>query len=1112
MDEQRMTAYINLIESLLNCPNGKELSLLQANAELVDQEFVEVMVVVAAQMAEARNENAANWLLDLAGELSEMLGSYLTSATPEEYLDFLMFILQAMVDENSPQLIYILLLINLDKINEQLAYTLTVWAREELSKIDPELAEPIAKHIFYFSNLVIQFPFGNIASNKEIAIAGYQAVATLVTQSDFSQEWAMTQHHLAIAYYERIRGNRAENIERVIAHLHNALLVYTQSYFSQAWAAIQNNLAIAYCERIRGDKAENIEVALAHYHNALLIYTQANFPQDWAGIQNNLANAYNQRIRGVRAKNLEDAIAHYHNALLVLAQSDFPQKWAMTQNNLAITYSDRIRGNKAENIEEAIAHYHNALLVYTQSDFPQQWAGTQNNLAVAYYHRIWGDKVENIEEAIAHCNNALLVRTQSDFPQQWATTQNNLAAAYSNRIRGDRAENLEAAIAHDHNALLICTPENYPLDCLQTSRSLANLAWDNHDFTLAIQGYELAIKSVEQSRNWVIDEERRQEILRESIYVYERIIQAYLNIGEIGKALEYTERFRCQRLVELMASDVLNPGGEITPEVQALLIDYEELQQQINSLRFNSQTEATPALTKSRRLPDEQVLAAIQSEIQKLEEQKQQVWKQLRRYDPVLAGQIQVEHLKLNQIQELIENDTTALLSLYTTGDDTHIFILLKDQSPQVYTCKGQGIETFQNWIAKNWFDSYIGANAEWRENIETFLQELAQRLQLKDLISQYLIGIEELIIVPHLRLHQMPFAALPIDGIETFPRKGDNSKPSLSNPPFKGGQGGMERGFLDPVKSKGDGETRGLVIGKKSQPKVTVTPTTYLGDLFRIRIVPSCQILYYCQQRPPIPNQPTMGIVEDATEDLFFSRYECETLAQSYSVSADKRLQGRKATVTEYKTLASQVQILHSSHHATSNPTQPLNSYLVLGDGSLTLSQLISPGWRMPNLSDVFACCCEVNFSVNKVTDDLLSLATGFLCAGARSVVSTQWSVEDLASALLAIFYYNFRQAGMSRSQALQQGQIKLRNLTGEEFARNYQGEIGKSLQQQYDQAMIRRNDANVKSDVAECQKWQDLADKIQVQQQRLQLLAKKKQPFSHPYYWAGFVSQGLA
>ncbi|MEQ8958537.1 MAG: hypothetical protein RLP02_11530, partial [Coleofasciculus sp. C2-GNP5-27] len=205
----------------------------------------------------------------------------------------------------------------------------------------------------------------------------------------------------------------------------------------------------------------------------------------------------------------------------------------------------------------------------------------------------------------------------------------------------------EEAIAHYHNALLVYTPNKFPIECFQTSQNLGNLAWNTQDFKLAIQSYQLAIQAVEQSRNWVIDEERRQEILAESIYVYERIIQAYLNIGEIGKALEYTERFRCQRLVELMASDVLNPGGEITPEVQELLIDYEELHQRINALRFSSQTEATPVLTGSRRLPDGEALTANQAEIQKLEAQKQQIWQQLRCYDPVLAGQIQVEHLNL---------------------------------------------------------------------------------------------------------------------------------------------------------------------------------------------------------------------------------------------------------------------------------------------------------------------------------------------------------------------------------------------------------------------------------------------------------------------------------
>ena len=48
------------------------------------------------------------------------------------------------------------------------------------------------------------------------------------------------------------------------------------------------------------------------------------------------------------------------------------------------------------------------------------------------------------------------------------------------------------------------------------------------------------------------------------------------------------------------------------------------------------------------------------------------------------------------------------------------------------------------------------------------FLKELADRLQLNQVISQHLKGIKELIIVPHLFLHQIPFAALPVDVSQT--------------------------------------------------------------------------------------------------------------------------------------------------------------------------------------------------------------------------------------------------------------------------------------------------------------------------------------------------------
>ncbi|WP_445240486.1 hypothetical protein [Microcoleus vaginatus] len=52
MDETRAQAYLQLIETLLNCPNGEEPQILRANSELLDQGFLQVCEVVAENFAE----------------------------------------------------------------------------------------------------------------------------------------------------------------------------------------------------------------------------------------------------------------------------------------------------------------------------------------------------------------------------------------------------------------------------------------------------------------------------------------------------------------------------------------------------------------------------------------------------------------------------------------------------------------------------------------------------------------------------------------------------------------------------------------------------------------------------------------------------------------------------------------------------------------------------------------------------------------------------------------------------------------------------------------------------------------------------------------------------
>ena len=1211
MDEQRIAAYSNLLQQLLQSP-GEVNDIANVNRELMDANFVKFLEFSAALMAKEGNSNVATFLKNLAAQLAIFIGN---TGTLQDYLSFLDNVIQATKTSsgNLPVVVYPILQKNLDKLNLKFAVILQNWGTLNIPNLDSEKQQYIAAVIVTIGDLIDQFTLGRRAWNIEIsiacyetalivytyeqfpqywggiqnnlaiayrhriegekaqnierAIACYQSVLKVYTPEPFPQEWAEIQHNLGNTYSERIQGEKAENIEQAIAFYESALIVrtreqfppdwamtqnnlaityrdriqgekaqnieqtitcfqsalkvhtleqfpqqwaqiqndlgnayrdriqekkaqniedaiacynsalkvHTLEQFPQYWASIQNNLGNAYCQRIQGEKAQNIELAIACYNSAVEeVYTREQFPQDWAQTQNNLGNAYGDRIQGEKAQNIEKAIACFELALKLRTYEQFPQDWAMTQNNLAIAYRKRIEGEKAQNIEQAIACFGLALKVRTYERFPQDWAATQNNLGNAYIDRIQGEKAQNIERAIACCKSALIVYTYEQFPQNWATTQHNLGNAYN--IMGEKAQNIEQAIACYREALIVYTPTAFPLECLSSSKSLGNIAFTAGLWEIAIEGYEQAMTAVEQSRSWITSDDRRQQIVAESIHVYENAIQACINSSKLEKAIEYCDRTRSKHLVDLMHSNDLYASGEIPPEVARYLREFEAKQQEIDAeveqLRNPSSGNKGLAIVGSQSRSRADVVAYT-DKIAELEAEKQQVWENIRRLDPVLAGQIQVDRMEFAAMQKLIENPYTAILCFYTTDDDTHIFVIYKDKAPQVHTCHGEGWATFQKWVRESWLSPYLADNKSWQQGMGEFLSQLSQRLKVKDLIGEYLDGIEELIVIPHLFLHQIPLAALPV---------GENA---------------------------------------------------FLGDKFLIRYVPSCKILEYCHQRQTIKS-PKYGIVENATDDLYFTPFECEEINKIVRVK--EHLKGRKqATVANYRDLVKTVNVLHSSHHAKSRLDNPLASELLLGNGSITLGELMTPGWRLPDLSDVFLSCCETNLGLTKITDDILTLGTGFLCAGARSVVSTLWAVDDLATSLFSIFYYQFRQqVGCSRPDALRRAQVRLRTISGAELEVTYKSQINAILlvivknlnlklgevQAEKKELKLRQESCNEGTDEFKelkkklkdkAKEENQIRDKIKGYESRQKTLYAMSNPFADLIYWSGFICQGL-
>ena len=214
------------------------------------------------------------------------------------------------------------------------------------------------------------------------------------------------------------------------------------------------------------------------------------------------------------------------------------------------------------------------------------------------------------------------------------------------------------------------------------------------------------------------------------------------------------------------------------------------------------------------------------------------------------------------------------------------------------------------------------------------------------------------------------------------------------------------------------------------------------------------------------------VGAAED--RQLRHTASEAQWIAQLTGGEAWVGAQPKKAqlaaSVADYRWL-------HFACHGWFNYDTPLASYLEIGaDEHLTAEEVLQT-WRLQaELVTLSACQTGVHRLLR--SDEPIGLIRAFLTAGARSVLASQWPVEDLPTFLLMQkFYEQLVAGGVGVAVALQHAQIWLRTAT---------------------QEMIHTvRQANAKSIHA-------LADDL------LSELPADPQPFAHPRYWAGFVVFG--
>ncbi|MEZ2235651.1 tetratricopeptide repeat protein, partial [Microcoleus sp.] len=320
--------YLTLIQSLLNSPEDEQITILQNNLELIDDNFARYLREWATQtLAEMESEEATNITINI--------------------LNFCNLIQQFPRGSKSS---------NMEIAIAGYEVGMQIFKRDTYAEFWATIQNNLAAA---YSDRIRE----DKAENIERAIACFELALEVYTRADFPQQWATTQNNLATAYSDRIREDKAENIEKAIACFELALEVYTRAAFPQDWAMTQNNLAIAYRNRIREDKAENLEKAIACYELALEVRTRAAFPQQWAMTQENIAYAYQKK--GL----IPEAIKCFKSSLEIFKPDALPLSCLKAARNLGNTTFD------IEQWETAIFGYEKAIEAVEQS---REWIASEN--------------------------------------------------------------------------------------------------------------------------------------------------------------------------------------------------------------------------------------------------------------------------------------------------------------------------------------------------------------------------------------------------------------------------------------------------------------------------------------------------------------------------------------------------------------------------------------------------------------------------------------------------------------------------------------------------------------------------------------------------------------
>jgi CHAT domain-containing protein len=194
------------------------------------------------------------------------------------------------------------------------------------------------------------------------------------------------------------------------------------------------------------------------------------------------------------------------------------------------------------------------------------------------------------------------------------------------------------------------------------------------------------------------------------------------------------------------------------------------------------------------------------------------------------------------------------------------------------------------------------------------------------------------------------------------------------------------------------------------------------IDDFDEISYAPSISVLIRCMERPS-GKLSTLVAAQNPTGDLPQSEAEVEAIAKLFEVTTRMGTQTETpATADTFIQNARFADVVLFSGHSIGGDLE--TAALLLNDGRLRAADLLAKLY-LNNCSLWDFDSCESAIPAYRESDEWITLASVPLCAGAATVWSTLWTVDDAAAAeLKQMAYRNVMKGGLNKVRGLNDAQ----------------------------------------------------------------------------------------